>query len=232
MRVLVQHLRAKAGISIHAVEAGIGPHVDEEPIDPTFESSEVGHDDGTVYLDQYTGLVLPPDGVRQARVDELEFAKRLNAFEPRPWKEALEKMGRPPFGTRWIDSNKGDEKKLELRSRLVVQETRRTSTIAIDDVASVTSATPPLEVVRLFLSLGMNMKGPNGEPLVWQFLDVSRAHPHVDVLRKDFYVQAPPEWGLGADMCLFCKKCWYGMRDASRAFEFAARDHFKSQAFE
>ena len=114
----------------------------------------------------------------------------------------------------------------------MVQETRRTSTVAIDDIASVTAATPPLEVVRLFLSLGMSMKGPNGEPLVWQFLDVSRAHPHVDVLRKHFYVQAPAEWGLGDDMCLLCRKCWYGMRDAGQAFEFAVRDHFVSQGFE
>ena len=43
-----------------------------------------------------------------------------------------------------------DEQRLELRSRLVVQETRQTSTISVSDIAAVTSSTPPLEVVRLF----------------------------------------------------------------------------------
>ena len=170
--------------------------------------------------------------MEKARADELAFARKLEAFEPRPISEAYELMGRAPFGTRWIDCNKGDDAKPELRSRLVVQETRKTSTIAIDDIAAVTSATPPLEVVRLFLSLGMSMKSPTGEPLVWQFLDVSRAHPHVDVLRPNFYIRAPPEWGLDEDMCLLCRKCWYGMRDAGQAFEFAVRDHFASQGYE
>ena len=86
---------------------------------------------------------------------------------------------------RLIDSNKSDEKSPEYRSRMVVQETRKTSTIAIEDIAAVTSSTPPLEILRLFLSLCMSMTGDNGEPLVLQFLDVSRAHPHCDVLRDN-----------------------------------------------
>ena len=81
------------------------------------------------------------------------------------------------------------------------------------------------------MSLTMSRKGPEGEPLVLQFLDVSRAHMHCDVLRDDFYVEAPAEWGLPADSCLLVRKCWYGMRDAGQAFEFAVRDHFVSQGF-
>ena len=33
------------------------------------------------------------------------------------------------------------------------------------------------------------MKGAGGEPLVLQFLDVSRAYPHAEVLRDEFYVE-------------------------------------------
>ena len=95
-------------------------------------------------------------------------------------------MGRKPFGMRWIDCNKGDEQRPELRSRLVVQETRQTSTISVSDIAAVTSSTPPLEVVRLFCSLMKSMKGTGGEPLVLQFLDESRAYPHAEVLLDDF----------------------------------------------
>ena len=67
---------------------------------------------------------------------------------------------------RWIDCNRGDEQRPELWSRLVVQETRQTSTISVSDIA-VTSSTPQLEVVRLFCSLMMSMKGAGGEPLVY-----------------------------------------------------------------
>ena len=55
-----------------------------------------------------------------------------------------------------------DEQLPELRSRLVVQETRQTSTISVSDVAAVTSSMPPLEVVRLFCSLMVSMKGTGG----------------------------------------------------------------------
>ena len=85
---------------------------------------------------------------------------------------------------------------------MVVQERHvRLGTISVSDIAAVTSSTPPLEVVRLFCSLMMSMKGTGGEPLVLQFLDVSRACPHADVLRDDFYVETVPEMGLPEDTC-------------------------------
>ena len=72
----------------------------------------------------------------------------------------------------------------------------------------------------------MSMKSAGGEPLVLQFLDVSRAYPHAEVLRDDFYVETVPEMSLPEDMCLLARRGWYGMRDAGQAFEFAVRDHF------
>ena len=132
---------------------------------------------------------------------------------------------------RWIDCNKGDELRPELRSRLVVQETRQTGTVSVSDIAAVTSSTPPLEVVRLFCSLMMSMEGAGGEPLVLQFLDVSRAYPHAEVLRDDFYVETVLEMGLPEDTCLLARRGWYGMRDAGQAFEFAVRDHFLDGMF-
>ena len=228
LRTIVKHLRQASGIAVDALEVGIGPHIDHDIKEVDFEEVRVPTQK---FYDQYTGMELDPEGVRAARQDEMDFAKKLEAFEPRPLAEAWEKMGRRPFGVRWIDSNKGDAKRPELRSRMVVQETRRTSTIAIEDIASVTSSTPPLEVVRLFCSLMMSMTGAGGEPLVMQFLDVSRAHPHCKSLRDDFYVQVPAEMGLEEGMCLLVKRSWYGMRDAGQAFEFAVRDNFVSNEF-
>ena len=69
---------------------------------------------------QYTGLELDPVGTAAARQSEIDFAWRLKAFEPRPRTEAYQRMGRKPFGMRWIDCDKGDEQRPEHRSRLVV----------------------------------------------------------------------------------------------------------------
>ena len=132
---------------------------------------------------------------------------------------------------RWIDCNNGDEQRPELRSRMVLQETRHTSTISVSDIVAVTSSTPPLEVVRLFCSLMMSMWGAGGDPLVLQFVDVSRTHPHAETLRDDFYVEAVPEMGLPEDTCLLARRSCYGMRDAGQAFELAVRDHFLDHDF-
>ena len=74
-------------------------------------------------------------------------------------------------------------------------------------------------------------KGAGGEPLVLQFLDISRAYTHAEVLRDDFYVETVPEMELPEDTCLLARRGCYGMRDARQAFEFAVRDHFLNHDF-
>ena len=163
LEVSLTHLRRKNGAPLNAVEVGIGPHVDDDVQDADFNETRLP---SQKYYDHYTGLELDPVGAAAARQAEIDFVWRLKAFEPRPRTEAYQRMGQKPFGMRWIDCNKRDEQRPELRSRLVVQETRQTSTISVSDIAAVTSSTPPLEVVRLFCSLMMSMKGAGGEPLV------------------------------------------------------------------
>ena len=75
------------------------------------------------------------------------------------------------------------------------------------------------------------MKGAGGEPLMLQFLDVSRAYPHAETLRDDRYVEAVPQMGLPGDACLLARRDWYAMRVAGQAFEFAVRDHFLDHDF-
>ena len=236
LRTIRNRLRSDRGVAVNALEVGIGPHVDEEPLDVLnirdVVIDAIGPSHAESFFDQYTGLELEGNHVRTARQDELSFAESLQAWEVRPKSEALHRMGRQPYGTRWIDCNKGDAARPEYRSRLVVQETRKSSTIPLDDIASVTSSTPPLEVIRLFCSLCMSLKGKNGEPLVMSFLDISRAHPHADVLRDNIYIAAPKEMGLAEDQCLLLRKCWYGTRDAGQGFEFKVRECFVKYDFD
>ena len=81
-------------------------------------------------------------------------------------KQCYDRTGKPPLGTRWLDHNKGDSRQLDLRSRLVVQETKRVSSILADDIAGVFSATPPLESLRFLFSLCMSLP-----PLAGQIFD-------------------------------------------------------------
>ena len=180
LRVLValrDGLRRVRGSEIAALE--VGTHIDEDPPTPSFTFEHLEY---MQVRDEYTGLVLRPEGIVKSRTEELEFAVKLGAWEPRPIAESLKRMGRRPFGVRWIDSNKGDDENEEYRSRVVVQETRRSSTIPLDDIAAVSSSTPPLEAIRLLISASMTWKAPPGEELLLSFVDISRAHPHCEPL--------------------------------------------------
>ena len=110
---------------------------------------------------------------------------------------ALERMsGMKPVPLR-VDMNKGSETSKEFRSCLVVMETKRRSTIAPEDKGAVFSATPPLEAVRMLASLAMSIKGPIAQhdpdnDIVIGFLDISRAHPHVE-MKRELCTELPPE---------------------------------------
>ena len=104
LRCLSIHLRRKNGVHLHAVEVGIGPHVDHDVQDADFNETRLL---SQKYYDQDTVLELDPVGTAAARQSEIDFAWRLKACEPRPRAEACRRMGRKPFGMRWIDCSKG-----------------------------------------------------------------------------------------------------------------------------
>ncbi len=56
---------------------------------------------------------------------------------------------------RFLDINKGDAENVEIRSRLVVQETRKKTTIDPTDVGAVFAASPPYEAMRFLLNFAM-----------------------------------------------------------------------------
>ena len=68
-----------------------------------------------------------------------------------------------------------------------MQETRRRSTIAADDSAATFSATPPVEALRMVLSMAMTLQSDPADPIVVKQIDITRAHPHVDA-KREIYV--------------------------------------------
>ena len=65
---------------------------------------------------------LTPSIVCEARLEELEYFKSIKVYEYAPVSECVKITGKPPIGTRWIDSNKGDVAHPNYRSRLVAKE--------------------------------------------------------------------------------------------------------------
>jgi hypothetical protein len=215
LRHVSNRLRRDRGIPLNALERGVGTHIDEEPVGVAFDEvcdaaaeadSTMNISEGKVvagtslpsgvvyfnlestYIDRYSGLHLKPDKVREARNEEIQFAIKLDAWDVKPRRECIERTGTNPFRSMWIDCNKGDDDQADFRSRWVVQEAKRVSTIAHDDHAAVSSSTPPLEVLRIFCSFMMAYTGKAGAALCMIFLDVSRAHPHVLPLRDNIYM--------------------------------------------
>eukprot|EP00971_Amphidinium_carterae_P103562 2050552-Amphidinium_carterae.1 len=65
----------------------------------------------------------------------MEYMQHLGVWEYSTAEECVTTTGRKPYGVRWIDSDKSPNPETpDLRSRLVVQETRGNSSIAAGDV--------------------------------------------------------------------------------------------------
>ena len=96
---------------------------------------EVGKTDQK-YYDHCMGLELDSSGVWAARQEELNVVRA---------KTRARSVSGGTIAT-WA-------KRPVLRSMMVVHEMRRTRMMETEDIAAMTSSTPPLETVRLFCSL-------------------------------------------------------------------------------
>ena len=189
---------------------GGGPTIDE----PAPEEPWIGQ-----YWDEISGAELDPKLVRQARLAEIEYMHKLKVYEEASEAECRAD-GCVPIPMRWIDVNKGDEAAPIIRSRAVLQETKARSNIAADDIAATFAATPPLEGLRVLISLAQT--GQLGKKLadrrVLGFYDVSRAHWHSPTKRK-MYVRTLPEDTQVATGIARQLKAMYGGRDAGACWD-------------
>ena len=87
---------------------------------------------------------------------------------------------------KWIDTNKGDEKNFNVRSRLVCTEVRPRGTEAIF------SATPPLESLRVLMTIVSQPIEDAKDPWCMTLADVSRAHVYAKA-EREVYIQLPQE---------------------------------------
>ena len=110
---------------------------------------KVSQKDGFEFAsDDVTSEDLDPKLVKKARQVELVFFSNMHVYDKVPRQQQRDSGGKI-IGTRWVDTNKGDKSVPDYRSRLVGQE------FATHKDDSLYAATPPLEALRMVLSLSL-----------------------------------------------------------------------------
>jgi hypothetical protein len=218
-------------------EMDAGPTL-EEP-DMTWNLEPMGIRDSTkdAFYDNLTGFELSAEGVRAARRLEMEFLLELGVWSVVDVAEAWATTGRGPIPVSWADTNRGDAEVEDLRSRFVVNETKRAS--GPMDPAEVFNATPPLEALIIQGSLMMSVPRPTlgdtpAQDVVWRFLDISRAHPNYP-MRRDVFTRLPeehPQYSADHIKCGKLVMTLYGTRDADQNFELAIYDTLTEARFD
>ncbi len=159
-----------------------------------------------------TGAMLDARRVREARFEEVEFMKSLGVFEPSTRDERMQRTGRAPITTKWIDAEKGSGGNAQVKSRLVAPDFR---TKGDGDRVGLFAVMPPLEAKRmLFRMVRKAREHPKSQHKL--LVDVKKAHLNGKVKEDEWaYVALPAETGGGV------ARLWrwlYGMRPAAKAW--------------
>ena len=206
---------------LNAMDGG-GPTADEPSLEEEWAET---------FYDEVSGALLDPALVKQARKLEVDYMHQLKVYEEASLEE-WQASGCRLIPMRWLDINKGDSETVNIRSRAVLQETRRRSDLGPNDIASTFAAAPPLEGLRMMVSLAMS--GQQGVPLkdrkVLAFYDVSRAHFHSPAKRLMFVKTLPEDTYIRSGIAKMLK-AMYGSRDAGRCWDDFSDTAMKALTF-
>jgi len=154
-RGLKDALRRSGAVSA-LEEAAAGPVAEDAWVD--FEGEEENDFEATgSFWDDVKGGWLQPEGVQEARREEIEWMQHRKVFEVVKADLCWKDTGKAPMSLRWVDTNKGDSTRPRYRSRLVAREVRRGKTRVLPD-AMLFSAMPPLEAMKGLASLLVTRK--------------------------------------------------------------------------
>ena len=181
------------------------------------------------YVDDVNGGFLDPEMVREARVEELAGYLKMQVYCRVP---VAEVGSHNVIKTRWVDTNKGDERSPEIRCWLVAKEVKKRNNTGGERELLRIHSTPPLEAVKFLISEAMTKRvSRNNRPLKLSFIDVKKAHLCSDVLRE-LYVEPPPEANEPPDIVWRLQRAMYGTRDAAAAWERERTKTLNSVGFE
>ena len=130
--------------------------VNEEPVITIGANGETLDECESVeeyYIDDVNGGFLDLEMVREARVEELAGYK-MQVYCRVP---VAEIGSHKAIKTRWVDTNKGDERSPEFRCRLVTKEVKKRNNTE-EESANFFASTAPLEAVKLLISEAMTKR--------------------------------------------------------------------------
>ena len=175
--------------------------------------------------DDVNDVQIPLEMIKAARREEVQFMKSRNLWSVVPKKECLVKTGKPPVSVRWVDTNKGRDGELEIRSRLVARDFKGND----KDRDDLFAETPPLEAKRMLLSRAATNR-KDGRRRKLMFIDVRKAHLN-PVCEQDVYIELPDECGDEAGVCGKLNFWLYGFRPAAAAWEKLYSQRLESVGF-
>ena len=148
--------------------------------------------------------------------------KQHNVYTKVPISECVAVTGKQPIGSKWLDTNKGDESGPNYRSRLVAQDIRRGPN---EDIFA---ATPPLQANKCPFSMVMTKFARGRAQNIREhskllFIDVSRAYFYTPS-RRSVYVKLPEE-DNEPGMCGRLNVSMYGTQDAAANWEHKYATH-------
>ena len=106
-------------------------------------------------------------------------------------KRCYDVTGKAPIGVRWVDINKQDDASPLHRSRLVAKDFNKGKD------PDLYTATPPLELLRVLVSLAASRKGKGGGRWKLMVGDVSRAYVYAPSLKPTFVGICPEDFEPG-----------------------------------
>ena len=167
------------------------------------------------YVDDVNGGFLDPEMVREARVEELAGYLAMQVCCRVP---VAERASHRVIKTRWVDTNKGDERSPEIRCRLVAKEVKKRNNTE-EESANFFASTPHLEAVKFLISVAMTKRvSRHNRPLKLSFIDVKKAHLCCEVLRE-LYVERLLEANEPPDIVWRLQRAMYGTRDAAATWD-------------
>ena len=178
----------------------------DDPDDDSSDYNAVAYDDAK-------GGELSVPLVRKAREEEMEFVRSRQIYSYSTVSECRARTGQPPIGTKWVDTNKGDDQRPKYRSRLVATEVRKPWS------DKWFAATPPIEALRLMVLLAARGNPKTGRPRRTLLLDVSRAHWYPEA-KRDVWIRLPAEDPRADEpgVCGKLNRTMYGTLDAAQSW--------------
>ena len=122
----------------------LGPTVEESCPAEMFDYDQV-------HYDSVTGASLPSELCEEAMQLEIKYMQGMNVYTLCKH-GVVKEQGLAPIGTRWVFTNKDDTEHLFIRTRLISQETKRTTSVDLTDTTVTFAATPPVVGFRFLLS--------------------------------------------------------------------------------